>query len=197
MANTKRVLAVDCDDILVEFMAPLFEFHNNRYGTTLKYEELLHFELEHFFGCGMEEKLRRILEFYLSVEHTQLVPVDGAVEALGMLSKTHIIHMVTARPIRVLKVTEALLERHFPKHFEGKHFTDHYFAKPGERTSKADICLKLGARAFIDDGLHNAIEVARVGIPVFLYDRPWNQGELSANITRVHSWREIVEQLAA
>lgn len=39
-------------------------------------------------------------------------------------------------------------------------------------------------------------DVANCGIPVLLFDAPWNQGEMKPPITRVHSWDEIVEILS-
>jgi uncharacterized HAD superfamily protein len=52
--------------------------------------------------------------------------------------------------------------------------------------------VELGIEVFIDDSLHNAEDIASIGIPVYLLDAPWNQGETGQLIKRVYSWKEII-----
>jgi uncharacterized HAD superfamily protein len=187
---------VDFDDVCVEFMLPMFDFHNKYYGTSCTYEQITTFELEKLFECGMDEKLRRIMEFYLSLEHESVTPVAGACEAMRDLCATYDLYMITARPGRVRPQTQKLLDKHFPGIFSDLHFTDHYFiTDPSKRISKASICESLGATAFIDDAFHNAAEVARSGIPVYMLDKPWNRGKEHSGVTRVHSWQEILAHI--
>jgi uncharacterized HAD superfamily protein len=180
----------------MEFMLPMFDFHNKYYGTSYTYEQITTFELEKLFACEADEKLRRIMEFYLSLEHESMTPVAGACEAMRDLRATYDLYMITARPGRVRPQTQKLLDRHFPGIFSGLHFTDHYFVTdPSKRISKASICKSLGAIAFIDDAFHNAAEVARAQIPVYMPDRPWNRGKEHPGVTRVRSWQEILAHL--
>jgi hypothetical protein len=44
----------------------------------------------------------------------------------------------------------------------------------------------------IEDELHVALAAAQVPVPVFLMDRPWNQGDLPQNVTRVGSWDQLL-----
>jgi len=36
-----------------------------------------------------------------------------------------------------------------------------------------------------------------VPVPVFLVDRPWNQGDLPQNVTRVGSWDQLLRLVEA
>lgn len=199
MEATKPVLAVDFDDILFDFNETFRNYHNTRYGTAYAFEDLKTYEIEKILGCDIPEKNRRILEFYHSREHVEGIVIPGALDSLELLSAWYSLHIVSARPDTVSEATHVWLEvNRSLQLFEKLHFTGHYHAnaKSLKRLSKADICLELGAKVFIEDALHNAASVAQVGIPVLLYDKPWNQGELHPNITRVHSWSEIVSRLA-
>ena len=45
---------------------------------------------------------------------------------------------------------------------------------------------------FVEDRLETALELADVGIRVFLFSHPWNQVEvLPVNCSRVQMWQEI------
>ena len=57
---------------------------------------------------------------------------------------------------------------------------------------KVSVAEKFGISVFIED----AGQIAKaMKIPVFLFDRPWNQGKLPANVLRVKSWSQIREML--
>lgn len=47
----------------------------------------------------------------------------------------------------------------------------------------------------IDDSPVYAMQVASIGIPVLLYDTPWNQGIESPGITRVFSWENVYDMI--
>jgi uncharacterized HAD superfamily protein len=49
----------------------------------------------------------------------------------------------------------------------------------------------------IEDELHVALAAAQVPVPVFLMDRPWNQGDLPQNVTRVGSWDQLLRLVEA
>jgi 5'(3')-deoxyribonucleotidase len=196
MANKKQSVATDWDDVVVHFMQAMFDFHNARYGTSVTFDEITTFDLEKLFGCDEEEKLRRVLEFYLSEEHARLPAVEGAVSGLERLAEVYDVYMITARPSIARACTEALIERYVPRLFTSIFFTDyHYTLDPAKRMSKANICDELEVVALIDDGFHNAVEVARSDRKVLMPHRPWNRGKEYPNVIRVQSWDEIINHL--
>ena len=65
-----------------------------------------------------------------------------------------------------------------------------------DKKSKAQVCKSLGVDVFIEDALEHALPLANNGIPVLLFDRPWNRGQEPANTTRVFSWSGILRSLA-
>ncbi len=195
MQNLKPVVVIDYDDVLFHFMRSLFHYHNTHFGTTYRFEEIVSYELTTLFGCSEEEKQRRVATFYNSTHLDELEPVEGSVEGIVALQQEFTLPIVTARHEGLKRSTHHLLEKYHPGTFEEVRFLGHYHVEPGQRVSKGVVCKELGAIACVDDALHNAREVAEHGVPVFMPDRPWNQGSLPPGITRVHSWPEIVAGL--
>lgn len=58
---------------------------------------------------------------------------------------------------------------------------------------KAPICLEENIDLFIDDSIKNCKEVARVNIPVLLFDNNYNKNCML--FKRVFSWKEIYEEI--
>ena len=89
-----------------------------------------------------------------------------------------------------------MAQKNIPGLLKGIHFTNQYHGKESEKRDKASICKELNVEIFIDDALHNAENIITAGVPVLLLDSPWNQtNTLHPLITRVHSWKEILEKL--
>ncbi len=197
MIQSKPVLGIDIDDVLLDLNAQLLSFHNDRYDSHLTFEQWFSFDLALMFDCSYEEKERRVAEFYASAYNDATQPIKGAREALATLSKTHTIHLITARPEYLRESTLLSLNSHFAGLFESVHFTGAHHISTIEKRTKADVCRELGVETFVDDAIHNAEDVAAIGCKVYLLDRPWNQLPVSAGITRVYSWEEIVSLVLA
>ena len=67
--------------------------------------------------------------------------------------------------------------------------------KDGKKRTKREVCDELGIDIFIEDSMENAVNIASPTRPVFLLDKPWNQGELVGNVKRVKGWEGVMEVL--
>src|SRR3989344_5898489 len=159
-------IGFDLDDVLLNFNHAPSLYHNTTYGTKYERKHVTSIELSKIWNCTIEEALRRISDFYLSAEHWNATPVDGAVENIKKLKQYHNIHV-----------------------------TNQYHGNGLKRT-KGKVCKELGIELFVDDCLENVNDVVSSGIPALLFDAPWNQGEVKPPITRVYSWDEIVDFLS-
>jgi uncharacterized HAD superfamily protein len=182
-------IGIDFDDVLFDTNSSLALFHNSHYGSSYERKDVQSWFLEHIWGCTPQEAIARVKEWYQSSGHMQLMPMPGALEAIVELSRDNELYVITARPMQIEKLTLTLLEQHFPEKFSGLHFTNHF---ERDNQSKADVCKKLGISLLVEDALVHARTVAAADISVLLLDSPWNQEVVSANITRVFSWEEIV-----
>lgn len=191
----RKVIAVDFDDVLMNFNAGFLASHNNLYNTVLTYENLIDYDnWERIYGCDKETMVKRAIDFYHSPEHMMVSPIEGAVEAISRLSKSHSLQIVTSRPGSVRERTLAWLDMHFPKLFHDFHFTNIYAGDTGAQPkTKSEVCQEIGAVVLIDDALRHATEVAKSGIPALLPDRPWNRTHTPTGVTRVKTWDDILK----
>lgn len=187
-------IGIDLDDVLLDFGNAFLEFHNARYSTSQKREDMNTFFMEKIWNITQEEVNQRIADFYLSEAHSKAGPVAGAIEAINILRKNHELFVVTAKPLSIKSVVDTWMLKYFPNVFKAIFFTRVDRADKNPR-KKSDICKELQISVFIDDALHNAEDLAASNIRVFLLDCPWNQGELPPLVKRVHKWGEIVEQI--
>ncbi len=195
-ATPKPVLGVDLDDVLIRTGDALAAFHNATYGTSYARDEVRDFDLSSIWNCTPEETRQRIDEFFGTDFHHKTEAVLGAREALEKLGAVYDIVIVTGRTEQSSRdATIDLLSRHFLGLYRELHFTSHQDADPKKRRLKSALAKEFEMKAFIDDALHFAEDVASLGIPVLLFDTPWNQGDTSEGITRVRSWEEVLSIL--
>lgn len=192
----KPTFGVDVDDVLIDMMTSLCEYHNRVHDTNHKREDITSFFLGKTFRCDEAEVCRRAYDFFHSPEHERIHPVSGAYEALQVLTQKYSPVLISARPRSVMSRTVNLIERLYPDMFLGEHyFLGHHHDEEYIHQSKGEICAAVGAMFMVEDALHNAHAVAAAGIPVYLINTPWNQGELPPKTIRVNGWNEILQHI--
>lgn len=196
MSPSKKI-GIDLDDVLLAIIAGLFPWHNRLYGTNNKEEDVRPFELSSSWGCTKEEVISRVLDFYQTTEHAECLPIPGAVEATKVLSQNNELIIVTSKPADLEDMTHAWVEKHFPNTFQGIYFTSSFVTPKHQRVKKSELWQELGIDLFIDDSIDNVLDVATTCERVFLFDRPWNQENvtLPSNVTRAYSWNEITDTI--
>jgi len=188
------IIGFDFDDVLFDLMGPMVPWHNEQFGTTLTRDEYYTFDLDKVWKCTGDEAWDRVEKFYQTDLHTNSQPVAGALAGMKALKKDHRFIIITARAASQEGQVRAWLDIHFPGVFDEVVFTNH-FNKDGLKRTKSSVCLELDVKLFVEDAIHNAEDVAGVGIPVLLMDTPWNRVELPSLVTRVKSWEEVVEKI--
>jgi uncharacterized protein len=188
------VIGFDLDDVLFNLMDPLCQWHNWAHDTSHTRDDYSSFDLHKVWMCEGAEARSRVWNFYQSEQYRRAFPVEGAIDALREIKKDFSCVIVTARPESMEEETRAWLDVHFPGVFDEVCFTNHFHGD-GIKRSKSSVCLELGVSIFIEDALHNAHDIAGAGIPVLLFDTPWNKEEVPPPIIRVSSWEEIIEHI--
>ncbi len=182
-------IAKDLDGTTAATEVHMLEFHNARYGTNLRREDIYDLQdIWRIWGGTLQDMFRKFEEFYHSQYFDQIKPVDGAVEAAEELSK-YVQFTVTARPAFMLPKTYLFHDQYFKKTHSGLYLANYEANLP-----KSRVLAETKADYIIEDTLQFAEDCAHY-CPVFLLDTPWNQGPLKPNITRVKSWKEIVRIL--
>lgn len=193
------ILAIDLDEVLAEFVRAFLDFHNAKYGTKFKREDITSYNFYEIFKEGKSETMRKIYELYNTRYFKNMPLVPFSKFGINNLSKKHELFIVTSRPRMLSDKTFKWLDKHFGKKFSGVYFSGKPFSSDREK-SKAEICNQLGARVIIEDNLTYAVECALSGLNVLLFDCPWNkfdsiilEKDVRKRIRRVFSWKEIVD----
>lgn len=189
--SSKRIIAVDFDDVIVQTGLHFLEFSDREYGKTIHPKHLYSPTFE-AWNIPSKEFERRVINFHTTEQRHNLQLVTGVGDALAVLSKSAELHIVTGRPPSLTEVTHEIVDYYFPDIFASISFTNIFSGQP---TPKAEVCKRIGATLLIDDHIGHAQEVAAEGIDVLLFgDHPWNQtSELPANIRRVNGWDEVLK----
>lgn len=194
MKNAK-IIGVDFDDVLMAFNEALCLWHNANHGTSFTKKDIFSYDFEKVWVCSREEAIERIFKFFYSEYHSNALPVNGAVKALQLFEDRDI-HIVTARTETISDITLMWIEEYFPKMKDRIHFVGSKESLTQNDVDKVGMCKSLGVEIFIDDSLVHATNISATGIPVLLFDNPWNQTEtLPPNVERVFSWEGIAQKL--
>jgi len=181
----------DLDEVLVNFMQPFLVFYEKISGKKIPFENLRSYN---FWEWGIGENRTEVIElvdrFYMTEDFARLPTVEGAEKAVTKFAKEGELWILTSRPKRYRAKTERMIRRYFPGVNGNIIFTGDFDG--GEMETKAETCRELCIEEMYEDNIHYAEACSKYARRVFLFDKPWNQGETGRNITRVGSWREAL-----
>lgn len=81
-----------------------------------------------------------------------------------------------------------------PDVFSNLHFTKGFGGVSGDiKVTKSTVCHAIGAQLLIEDAPQHVTEVASIGIPVIVPDRPWNRVVLPKHALRTFTWSHIAK----
>lgn len=173
-------IGIDLDGVVVDSIPRWVEVFNRESGQTYPPGALID-----TYGTPHDAALsdRHELEMLIAPP-----PMTGAREALAALSTAgHELIVVTARSPRLRRLTEAWLD-YYSIHVDALHFL--------EGGNKGAVAAAERLNLFVEDAPHNAIAIAGAGVPVLLFDAPYNQQVAGSHIRRAHGWTDIMAQLA-
>lgn len=117
----------------------------------------------------------------------------------GIISRGNELHSITARKFATNKGPLGAYSRFAFERWLKKHNINfksiQYCSESNTPIEKLMACLKLSVDVMIEDKPDVALLLAENGIKVLLFDAPYNKGFTHPNITRVHNWYEVDEQL--
>ncbi|MFT4309181.1 MAG: 5' nucleotidase, NT5C type [Candidatus Woesearchaeota archaeon] len=189
-------IGLDMDEVLAQFLATFIIYHNDKYNTNHRLEDIDEFELWKVWGGKKGEIGERIKQFIKDGGVSSLSPVPNAQKIIMELKKDHELFVITARHDSGRLLTEKWLEEHYPEAFMDVHFSNDSHKDNESQKSKADICTELGIDIMVEDSYEFAHTIASVNIPVLLLDYSWNRNKPPThNIYRVYSWNDIPRKI--
>jgi 5'(3')-deoxyribonucleotidase len=198
MRRSGSTIAVDLDDVLFDFIGNFFEWHNQRYGTTLAEQDMVTDVLWDAWGGTKADARTRVSQFWRELDHLAVQPMPGAVEVLHALTKSHRLVIISARDPVESPLTSAWIEKYFNGVFADVRLGIANPMAGSQPPTKAAICREVGATTLIDDQLVHVEECVRLGIRVLLFGkRSWNRSDgLPRSVVRVNDWDAVPEALS-
>jgi uncharacterized HAD superfamily protein len=193
----KSVACIDIDDTLVDYNSALRNWHNENYGTSLRFEDFKSYFFNEVWGGTLQEAIEKVEIFNKSGNPKRLSPIEGAVNAVNLLSQNGTrLFVVTSRPDYLKEDTEYLVNNLFPNKFSDILFSsNHYSKRENSGKTKAEICKELNG-FLIDDSLSYILQCQDEGVGAILFGNcPWNQSNGHKGIIRTENWRKTLELL--
>ena len=182
-------IGVDIDEVTLDMNTALRAFYKEKYGISLAKEDFKSYDLSQALKCTKEEENKIINEFYDSIYFRDMLPVEGAVEGIEQLLARHDeLIVLTSRYAKGKNLTQYQIDKYFYKKFSGIYFTK-------DSLKKHELCKLHKVEVLIEDCIEISIPCAQNGTRIILLDYPWNQHEEVNGITRVKSWKEIIDKM--
>ncbi len=190
-------IGVDIDEVVAEFLDSFNDFLKNEKGILRTKEQ--YGDQNWFEWLPPEQKDQIVEEFRQSHYFSDMPVVSDAQKSLTELAKTNTIFFVTSRAVDIKDKTHAWLKNNFAIPHTVLHAHNHWAAAHKTvPTSKVEFCKQHNIDFIVEDGAAFSLQCANGGIPVILFDRPWNR-KLPNHplITRVHNWTEAIAIITA
>lgn len=167
-------IGVDLDNVLNKNAKSIAETVNSKYGLNIREEDFIRYHVETCTPITKEmlDEMFNDPNYFLSIE-----PNNTVINFINLLYELHHeIYIITDRPENCWMSTLEWL-------FKNKvRYNQVYLRKANEKPTLAED-LKLDV--FIEDRLDTSLSLANIVKVIYLLDRPWNQGRILPNITRL------------
>lgn len=170
----RLVIAIDCDDVLVQTTPFFVNTYNNMYGTNVALADARDGNASSWGGLSDEIIMERWRGIMDTDGYKSLRPDPLEVVVLHELAKHHELHLVTARKENEREATRLMLDTALEGVFTSMEFV-------GWEGSKGDVCKRLGVDVLIDDSSGHLHDALAKGLPaggaVLFGDYPWNSND--------------------
>lgn len=176
---------IDIDGTITD-PATFIPFLNKAFNKNFTLEDITQYHLPPLLGVS-EEEFWDWMKRHEKAIYAQAPPAKAAKKVLERLARRYQLIYITARPQYLKDVTVQWMERH--------RFPYHHIDLLGSH-QKVEQAKKHGVQLFFEDRLETANAVAEeLGIPVFLFQTPYNSGTAHPLIQRVNDWQEAEKRL--
>ena len=170
----RLVIAVDCDDVLVQTTPFFVNAYNETYGTSVPLADARDGSSPAWGGLADEVIIERWGRLVQTEGYKNLQPDPLEALVLHELAKHHELHLVTARKENERQFTQEMLDRELAGVFTSMEFV-------GWGGSKGEVCKRIGADVLIDDSANHLYDALDQGLPaggaILFGDYPWNSAD--------------------
>lgn len=186
----RLVIAVDCDDVLVDTTERLTHEYNERFSTSAQVKNAFRLGLPEW-GAERDIVLGRFCEIYMSQKFRAFAPRPDAREVIARLSRDHELHLVTARFVGLELVTLQMINEYFASCFkEINHVGD---------ASKGELCRAFQSDVLIDDNAKHLKDAKNCGVgsTIWFGEYPWQEhdSDFVDYTARCKDWYEAEREI--
>jgi 5'(3')-deoxyribonucleotidase len=198
--KTKKLLAVDIDNVLASFSEAFIDYANKSWGTSITINDYTE-DWGSLFNIDQAEWTRRTAQLLSDEEFYNNLPiVPNAQKALAELHEHYRIIAVTSRGQATKKATYYWLNKHFLGLIDQIHlagFYDKLNDGHNHKQTKGDICKSLKIDYFIDDEPKHCLSTAEHEISAILFGNyVWNKNiTQSPFVQRAENWAKATSLL--
>jgi 5'(3')-deoxyribonucleotidase len=182
-------IAIDFDDVLAASLEQFIAFYNNKFSKDISLDTFKGYTLHESIGMPEAEETELMNEYVKSSYFKEMKPKGGAQKVIERLQKKHTLVVVTSRSEADDKKNKVWLKKYFP-FLKEIHYTRDASGKLYR--TKADVCKDIHADILLEDNAHYAQDCIDAGIPVVLFDYPYNRNLKGKNVHRVKDWDDVL-----
>lgn len=186
-----KLIAVDFDDVMFPFNQQIIAKIGLETGQDLNHAELHVHGAHDPVNVGSYD-VQAAIENLVRNHSMDILPLEGAKEALEGIGQDHKLIVMTARPRGARKATEAWLEKQLPGVFDEVYLLGNVYEKDLDYVqTKAEKCVELGVDLLIDDFPKFAQDVVEIGTPVLLFGNyDWNR-HIHDEFPHAYRWDDV------
>lgn len=195
---SKRIIAVDIDDVLAASTDAVRKFVNERYSLDLQES---HYQIKaeywgYYEAVWDQHDLNGdgiLDEFHAQyvINQSNIDSIKGAVEVLTELANRYRLVAVSSRRQEMQPETERWIRHTFGDVFE----VVRCISSRDTKIDKGEACFELGASFLIDDNVQHCISAKQQGIqPILFGEYGWqHEQEIPIDLVRCMNWCEVSE----
>ncbi len=193
-------LGFDLDDVVLDTFSSFLDYHNQRYGTNFRLDNLTSYRIwEVGIGKNREEAIGFMDEFFNEVSDIPFI--EDAEERIKILISEHEVYFISSRLKNNRENAYRIIKRNFPESLERLSFTNDFSG--GDGKSKAEVCEQRSICCYVEDHYGYLLPFQERGIKSLLFRRPWNEVEWqrlrnsneNGLIIPVENWNEILQEI--
>ena len=169
----RKIIGIDMDDTLYDFVKPLLLLHNARFRVNIKESEITDYEIQKF----LSPFCKNLFNEFANEDFFEKIKIKkNNIESINNLQKTNKIYFVTAGAPKTAQYRHKLLQRTFSWY---KH--NNLIIIGNKKLLDIDY--------LIDDCPHYVAACTRY--LSILMSRPWNKNCLGEGFVRINSFKEF------
>lgn len=176
----QRRFGIDIDGT-VTCPTSLVPFINESFNLNITLDDLTEYDLNKCLDIPEEA----LYQWFIKTEpkiYAESPIAKGAKQVLKKWVDHHELYFISARENRLIDVTESWFKQ---------HELEYHFIELIGTHDKVSTAKKHGVEMFFEDKHDNAVAISEeLGIPVILFDTPYNRKPSPKEVIRVYNWLE-------